>query len=89
MAERYEDFASFWPFYLREHRKPQTRALHYVGTSLVVGLAVVLLVTGRWELAAALPFAGSLILESRRTDRPPSPIPYGRSLPIFACGGCG
>ncbi|MXO63782.1 DUF962 domain-containing protein [Qipengyuania oceanensis] len=58
MAERYEDFASFWPFYLREHRKPQTRGLHYVGTSLVVGLAVVLLVTGRWELAAALPFAG-------------------------------
>ena len=58
MAERYSTFADFWPFYLREHAKVQTRALHYVGTSLVVALFVGALATGRWELAVAMPVAG-------------------------------
>ena len=55
---RYATFAEFWPFYLREHSKPRTRALHYVGTSLVVALAVVALVTATWWLLVALPIAG-------------------------------
>lgn len=54
----YKTFAEFWPFYLREHARPQTRALHYIGTSLVVGLAVTALATQRWWLLAVLPVAG-------------------------------
>ena len=51
-------FAEFWPYYLREHSRPRTRALHYAGTSLVVLLAIGAAFTGRWWLVAALPVAG-------------------------------
>ncbi|MBW0144029.1 DUF962 domain-containing protein [Sphingomicrobium clamense] len=56
--DRYQTFADFWPFYLREHSKVHTRALHYVGTTLVVALFVAAVVTGKWVLAAAMPVAG-------------------------------
>lgn len=58
MSERYNTFAEFWPFYLREHSKPRTRALHYAGTTLVVGIAAAALVSGRWPWLIALPVAG-------------------------------
>lgn len=58
MSKRYTTFAEFWPFYLREHSRPGTRALHYIGTSLVVMVAVAAVVTGNWLLFAALPVAG-------------------------------
>ena len=51
-------FAEFWPFYLREHSRPRTRALHYAGTSLVVLIAIAAAVTARWWLLLALPVAG-------------------------------
>lgn len=54
----YKSFEEFWPFYLRQHSKPRTRAFHYVGTSLVVALALAALVMGRWWLLLAMPVAG-------------------------------
>jgi hypothetical protein len=54
----HERFDQFWPFYLREHAKPRTRALHYVGTSLVVAIAVGATLTERWWLLALIPVAG-------------------------------
>ena len=53
-----DSFAAFWLFYLREHSRPGTRCLHYVGTSLVVLLAAAAAVTSLWWLLAALPVAG-------------------------------
>ncbi len=59
MAKRtITSFAEFWPYYLGEHAKRHTRALHYMGTSLVVLLGIAGLVTGRWGLLAAMPVAG-------------------------------
>lgn len=58
MSKDIRSFAEFWPYYLGEHRKPQTRALHYVGTTLVIAIAVFALVTGRTGLLMALPVAG-------------------------------
>ncbi|WP_257451602.1 DUF962 domain-containing protein [Archangium lipolyticum] len=47
MSDRIQTYAEFWPFYLREHSRPSTRWLHFVGTCLGVGLAVAAVVTGR------------------------------------------
>ena len=49
MSRLYTNFSEFWPFYLREHSKPWTRTLLYVGTSLVVLIAV----AANWLIAAA------------------------------------
>jgi len=60
MAREHRSFTEFWPHYLREHSRPQTRALHYAGTSLAVAIAILALVSGRWAVLALLPVAGYL-----------------------------
>ncbi len=54
----HKSFQSFWPYYLREHRRPRTRALHYAGTSLVVALAIFAIASRNWWLLLAIPLAG-------------------------------
>jgi hypothetical protein len=54
----HRSFAEFWPFYLREHANPRTRALHYAGTSLVILIAVIAVLTRSWWLLVAIPLAG-------------------------------
>ncbi|MFN3943625.1 MAG: Mpo1-like protein [Allosphingosinicella sp.] len=54
----YRTFQEFWPFYLREHSRPKTRAFHYAGTTLVVLIAVAAVATGNWWLLLAMPVAG-------------------------------
>jgi hypothetical protein len=43
-------FAEFWPFYVGEHRRPITRALHFAGSSLALVLVATGAFTGRWGL---------------------------------------
>jgi len=56
--EKMTYFAEFWPYYLREHARPATRALHYVGTSLVILCALAALWTGHYWFFVAMPVAG-------------------------------
>jgi len=51
---RYASFAEFYPFYLREHSRPLTRRLHFIGFSLGLLCLAEWLFTGdiRWLPAA-------------------------------------
>jgi hypothetical protein len=50
-------YAEFWPYYLREHAKPRTRALHYVGTILTLIFSAIAIALGGWWWLA-VPVAG-------------------------------
>ena len=41
-----ENYRDFWPYYLREHAKPETRAIHYVGTGVALASLIAWLATG-------------------------------------------
>ncbi|HEY0624907.1 DUF962 domain-containing protein [Sphingomonas sp.] len=57
MARAITRYADFWPYYLREHAKPETRVLHYVGTTLTfAALAAGIWLSAWWLLA--IPLAG-------------------------------
>jgi hypothetical protein len=56
--QRFKTYEEFWPFYLREHARPGTRAFHYAGTSLVVLIALAAVITANWWLLIAMPIAG-------------------------------
>jgi hypothetical protein len=57
MARTITSYRDFWPYYLREHARPQTRALHYAGTALTFAALAAGLTLGAWWFAA-IPLAG-------------------------------
>lgn len=55
MATRITSYSRFWPYYLGEHSKPGCRALHYVGTTVVLAnLAALGMTFQPWFLLGAL-----------------------------------
>ncbi len=54
---RIASYADFWPHYLREHARPETRRLHYIGTALTFALLLPAIHWGGWWWVA-LPVAG-------------------------------
>ncbi len=57
MVPRLRTYEEFWPYYVSEHRKPATRALHLVGTSLVIAALLAAAARSPWWLLVA-PLAG-------------------------------
>ena len=41
-------YAEFWDFYVQEHSLPLTRVLHFIGTSLAIGLLIIFVARGQW-----------------------------------------
>jgi hypothetical protein len=60
MDGRSPNYAAFWPRYLREHSRPVTRALHYIGTGLALTLLAAAIFLGDWRLLLAAIVAGYL-----------------------------
>lgn len=72
-SPRIPDFERFWPFYVSQHSRPGTRALHFAGTSLALLLLAAALATRRpyllvWALVAGYGFAwlGHFLIEKNR-----------------------
>ena len=73
MTERIGTYRDFWPYYLREHAKRGTRALHFLGTGSSIALLAALAATGdwRWLLGAvvvgyAFAWIGHFLIERNR-----------------------
>ena len=58
MAEGFDSFRDFYPYYLDEHSNRICRALHFVGTALVILTLVYSLWSGRYGLLWLLPIEG-------------------------------
>jgi hypothetical protein len=58
MADRPRNYAEFWLYYLREHRAPATRAVHYAGSLLAIACLAAALIGGDWRWLIAAMLAG-------------------------------
>jgi len=58
MSGRIATYAEFWPYYLREHGRPRTRAIHFFGTGLVLLFLIAFLISGQGIFLLLAPFAG-------------------------------
>lgn len=97
MTDRIGSYREFWPFYLAEHSRPGTRALHLLGTGAALPVLIAGIVAGDWRLvlgaiAVGYGFAwlGHAAIESNRpaTFRYPlwSLISDIRMLGLFLAG---
>jgi hypothetical protein len=45
-----KSYSEFWPFYVREHSNPVSRALHVCGTMLALTVLGIIAAKARWDL---------------------------------------
>jgi hypothetical protein len=56
--QRFQTFDEFWPFYVREHSKKATRALHFAGTTTAMACLAGGVLLRKRSLLALAPIAG-------------------------------
>lgn len=49
MQQEMKSFEEFWPFYVAEHSKRATRALHFAGTATALACTAALAAKGKWK----------------------------------------
>jgi len=54
----FKSMKEFYPYYLTEHADPRCRALHFMGTSLVIAMFATGVFTGKWYYFALMPVVG-------------------------------
>lgn len=71
--EKYANLAEFWPFYLNEHRNGVNRWLHYIGSTLGIGVVVSCLLTRHYAYIPlafvcgyAFAWVGHFLIEKNR-----------------------
>ncbi|RUO58549.1 DUF962 domain-containing protein [Pseudidiomarina insulisalsae] len=58
MAKEYQSFREFYPHYLAEHADPRCRALHYIGSTLVLLIIAAAVVQQQWVWLLWVPVVG-------------------------------
>jgi hypothetical protein len=58
MGAKFQSYSEFWAFYLREHGKPETRALHYAGSIASIVALIWAIVTQNWWWLIAVAVLG-------------------------------
>jgi hypothetical protein len=58
MAQTFDSFSEFYPFYLAEHQNLTCRRLHFAGTSLIIAIVIYALISQNWIALWLLPVAG-------------------------------
>lgn len=49
MSREFQSFTDFWPFYVREHSRKETRQFHFAGTTLALLCLLRAVATGKWQ----------------------------------------
>lgn len=57
-APRYRTFKEFYPFYLNEHRNPVCRRLHFIASTLIIALLLIVFIQRYWQLLWFIPLIG-------------------------------
>lgn len=58
MQEKFSSFQDFYPFYLSQHQNPICRALHFIGTWIVLLILGYVIFFQEWLYLLFLPIAG-------------------------------
>lgn len=58
MSDKYNSFKEFYPFYLAEHSNRTCKLLHFIGSSLVLMVLFIALLTQQYKLLLLLPIIG-------------------------------
>lgn len=58
MEKEYKSVKEFYPYYLSEHQNYISRILHFLGTSLVISLAISSIIMFDFKLLLYIPIAG-------------------------------